>query len=118
MDEKRVNQDLRARGNIGSLEITHHYHYSSSMKLFWSTALLFALAGAPCRAKQANTSNPTANEMIVRVLNGKNGKPIKNEVLAVLLGNGPQKNYRTDRNGEVSLSIAQHPATRNSGMAN
>jgi hypothetical protein len=76
------------------------------MKLLLNTALLFSLAGILCPAEQPNTSNPAVNEIIVRVLNGTDGKPIKNEVLGVLLGNGRPKNYRTDRNGEVFLSIA------------
>jgi hypothetical protein len=72
------------------------------MKFLLAAALLVATVAAPPPPDQRDS--PVINEIVVRVLSGQNGKPIKHQPLGSRLGSDLQKN-RTDDNGEVVISI-------------
>jgi hypothetical protein len=79
------------------------------MKAVCTFVLLLAPAVTAHSAGQVNVSGGAAlDQIVVRVLNGKNGKPIRHETLGTLLEAGPLKGYRTDAYGEVVLTISGH----------
>jgi hypothetical protein len=82
------------------------------MKPLVTAALLFVIVSTSCPAIQTNTAaeSTAINHIVVRVLNGATGKPITHEIAGTRLGNDTQKNYRTDHNGEVVLTIGASQA--------
>ena len=69
-------------------------------------ALLGALVAVECSAKQTSVPKPTAKKIIVQLLNGKNGKPIKDERPNIWLGNLKDDILQwTDSKGEILLEI-------------
>jgi hypothetical protein len=81
-------------------------HYSFDMKTLLTAVLLLGTVAAPYPANQATLSGgPVVNEIVVRVLNGENDRPIKHETLGSRLGSDRMKSYRTNDNGEVVVII-------------
>jgi hypothetical protein len=76
------------------------------MKLSWMAALLFAFIAVDSSAQQTSVPEAVANKIIVQLLNGKNGKPIKRESPNIWLGNAKDPtNPQTDSKGEILLEI-------------
>jgi hypothetical protein len=81
------------------------------MRVLLTATLLVAVIAALCHGEQTNTSSGlVTTKIIVRVLNGKDGKPIKHSTLGVWLSDGVKKNYRTNDDGEVVLTIGNPQA--------
>lgn len=65
-------------------------------------ALVFLLAVAVlCQGQQ--------NKIVIRLLNGKTGKPIRNKSFNVWIGDGGMLLLNTDRRGEISLDVSNVP---------
>jgi hypothetical protein len=80
------------------------------MKLACMAALLVAIVAVECFAQQTSAPNSTSNEIILQLLNGKNGKTIKDESPSIWLGNDKwfiNPIPRTDSKGEILLEIGQ-----------
>ena len=68
-------------------------------------AVLLVLMPLLCQAKQAITSNPSPSQVVVQVLDGRNGKPIKKNS-GDSIRDAVQKNYRTNGDGKVVVRIS------------
>jgi hypothetical protein len=79
------------------------------MRLSWTAAILFALV-APCPAQRMNPPHAVASKVAIRLLNGKNGRPIKHKGVWIRIGENPQEVYRTDSNGEIVVSFGESQA--------
>ena len=84
--------------------------YSLSMKLF-SVAVFLSLllvAGVTPSRRFPQKENPDRepSKILIRLLNGKNGRPINHEGLAIVLGENPQKDFRTDSKGELIVDLS------------
>lgn len=77
------------------------------MRLLLTAAILLVCVVIWCPAAQTNAPDSVANRLVVRLLNGKNGKPIKHETLGARLDKNRQANVRTDQNGEVVLAVGE-----------
>jgi hypothetical protein len=72
-----------------------------SFTTMWTVIALFLLASVCSASLEAEEV-----EITIRLINGKNGKPITDENLNVFLaGSGFAKNYRADSNGLIKLHI-------------
>jgi hypothetical protein len=81
------------------------------MKLLSAAAFLSLLLTATQIDQQVVIPSEKAHAIIViRLLNGNNGKPIKHEGLAIVLGDNPQEDFRADSRGELILDLSKsHP---------
>jgi hypothetical protein len=71
-------------------------------------ALLLAFIAVESSAQQTSVPEAVANKIIVQLLDGKNGKPIKRESPNIWLGNAKDPtNPQTDSKGEILLEIGQ-----------
>jgi hypothetical protein len=63
-----------------------------------ATIVLLAVT-IPCRAQNAAG-------IVIRFLNGKNGKPVKDKQVTIIYGKGPAVYLDADSKGEIVLSVA------------
>jgi len=68
------------------------------VKAFSVALVWFLIAAIPCPAQQG--------QIVIRLLNGKTGKPIRDKSFNVWLGDGGMLLLDTDRKGEIRLDIA------------
>ena len=72
------------------------------MKLCHAALLLSILVAVQSAAQQPTAQDAAFGKIVVRLLNGKNGKPLRNEYPSIWLGNASGVNSKTDANGEES----------------
>jgi hypothetical protein len=58
-------------------------------------------------AQQPTAQDAGSSKIVVRLLNGKNGKPLRNEYPNIWLGNASGINPKTDANGEITVDISR-----------
>lgn len=75
--------------------------------MFWITSVMYALAIALSFSQQISVPKADVNKIVVRVLNGKNGKPIKHDTPNIWLGSETHINPKTDSNGEIVVDIRE-----------
>jgi hypothetical protein len=84
--------------------------YSLSMKLFSVPVFLSLLLIAGVTSQRTIPPEREPSKILIRLLNGKNGRPINHEGLAIVLGENPQKDFRTDSQGELIVDLSNsHP---------
>jgi hypothetical protein len=73
------------------------------LSLFFFVATMFAIG---LKVPQTARTQMTASTVIIRFLNGKNGKPIKGDRPNILLGDSINLgNPRTDSRGEIVVNV-------------
>jgi len=78
------------------------------MKWLWLITVLIAVTAAASLEHQTSIQANPPRTIIVQVLNGKTGKPIKGEAPNIWIGNVKDPvNPRTDSKGEIALEIGQ-----------
>jgi hypothetical protein len=77
------------------------------MKLCSAVLVLFTLVAVRVAARPPIDQDAASSKVVLRLLNGKNGKPLRNEYPSVWLGNASYINPKTDANGEIALDISR-----------
>ena len=75
------------------------------MKSNFVGIVIFLLAGTPCFGQQSIQAGGHLDRITVRMLNGKNGKPIRHEVPNIWLSNAKYPSNPLAEKGEVTLEI-------------
>jgi hypothetical protein len=86
--------------------MTASLEYNGPMKPHRVALLLLTFPAFQCSAQQVTSPSASSNRIIIRLLNGRNGKPIRGENPNIWLGN-PAKvpASQTDSMGEIALDI-------------
>ena len=77
------------------------------MKLCHAALLLSILVGVQSAAQQPTAQDAGFGKIVVRLLNGKNGRPLRNEYPSIWLGNASGINPKTDANGQITVDISR-----------
>jgi hypothetical protein len=77
------------------------------MKFAGTAAFMIVLLMPRSAAQRQNTPRTTPNKIILRLLNGKNGKPIRFELPNIWVGSARAPvNPRTDAKGEIQTDVS------------
>jgi hypothetical protein len=78
------------------------------MKMHRIALLLLIFPAFQCSAQQTTIPSAESNRIIIRLLNGKNGNPIRGEIPNIWLGNPARvTSSQTDSKGEIALDIGK-----------
>lgn len=78
---------------------------------FVAVLLLISVVSAHSASQKNVSEGPVLKQIVVRVLNGTDSRPIKHQTLGTRLGSDRQRNYRTNDNGEVIVMIGDSKGT-------
>ena len=76
------------------------------MKLCSAALLSFMLVAVRGAVQQPTVQGAGSSKVVLRLLNGKNGKPLTDERPNIWLGNASGITRKTDANGEIALDIS------------
>jgi hypothetical protein len=86
--------------------MTASLEYNGPVKLHRVALLLFLFPAFQCFAQQVTSPSGVSHRIIIRLLNGRNGKPIRDENPNIWLGNAAIVTAtQADSMGEIGLDI-------------